>query len=330
MKSGSDRLMISVNGGLRRSRRWSTGNRVGSQPPRSCLAVLMILACLLAVAPFPAAAFGQGSPDPGHLGTLLPDRLPGKPDEQQAIRKDLTALMLGYARHIAGIEVDAAEKVFLITKNRTRIEYDDGRPKTFEERLANPDLQDTLSQIYTPGEIDGAIPEGHDPGRFRVQGLFEAVYGSSHKEVKANLVQVAFCGRQVAFNSRNGASKALERVGRELASLIKEKPALSKYVLPPAGTYNRRHIAGTSRLSPHAFGIAIDLNPRFGAYWRNHGNQTDTLTLRREYPAAIVDIFEKHGFIWGGKWDHFDLMHFEYRPELLAKAKLMNAGSQRP
>jgi hypothetical protein len=30
-----------------------------------------------------------------------------------------------------------------------------------------------------------------------------------------------------------------------------------------------------------------------------------------------VDIFERHGFIWGGKWGHFDTMHFEYRPELL-------------
>jgi hypothetical protein len=34
-------------------------------------------------------------------------------------------------------------------------------------------------------------------------------------------------------------------------------------------------------------------------------------------PEEIVAIFEKHGFIWGGKWYHFDTMHFEYRPELL-------------
>jgi hypothetical protein len=31
----------------------------------------------------------------------------------------------------------------------------------------------------------------------------------------------------------------------------------------------------------------------------------------------IVAIFERHGFIWGGRWSHFDTMHFEYRPELL-------------
>jgi hypothetical protein len=30
-----------------------------------------------------------------------------------------------------------------------------------------------------------------------------------------------------------------------------------------------------------------------------------------------VEVFERHGFIWGGKWNHYDTMHFEYRPELL-------------
>ncbi|MGC1959145.1 MAG: M15 family metallopeptidase, partial [Pseudolabrys sp.] len=39
---------------------------------------------------------------------------------------------------------------------------------------------------------------------------------------------------------------------------------------------------------------------------------------RNRIPIEIVRIFEKQGFIWGGYWYHFDTMHFEYRPELLA------------
>ncbi len=35
-----------------------------------------------------------------------------------------------------------------------------------------------------------------------------------------------------------------------------------------------------------------------------------------QIPMEIVRIFEKHGFIWGGRWHHYDTMHFEYRPEL--------------
>jgi len=36
---------------------------------------------------------------------------------------------------------------------------------------------------------------------------------------------------------------------------------------------------------------------------------------------AIGEIFERNGFIRGAKWYHFDSMHFEYRPELIALAR---------
>jgi hypothetical protein len=38
---------------------------------------------------------------------------------------------------------------------------------------------------------------------------------------------------------------------------------------------------------------------------------------KNQIPLEIVKIFEKYGFIWGGRWYHYDTMHFEYRPELL-------------
>ena len=49
--------------------------------------------------------------------------------------------------------------------------------------------------------------------------------------------------------------------------------------------------------------------------------------LRNNYPQEIVELFEKHGFIWGGKWSHFDLMHFEYRPELLRKWRMVRGDA---
>ena len=45
--------------------------------------------------------------------------------------------------------------------------------------------------------------------------------------------------------------------------------------------------------------------------------KVDRLTRSLADFAKIVEIFERHGFIWGGKWYHYDTMHFEYRPELL-------------
>ena len=41
------------------------------------------------------------------------------------------------------------------------------------------------------------------------------------------------------------------------------------------------------------------------------------LSQRWMPPKAVVDIFEQHGFVWGGKWVLWDTIHFEYRPELL-------------
>ncbi|MCK5249849.1 MAG: M15 family metallopeptidase, partial [Spirochaetaceae bacterium] len=39
-------------------------------------------------------------------------------------------------------------------------------------------------------------------------------------------------------------------------------------------------------------------------------------------PEAVVEAFEKNGFIWGGKWFLFDQIHFEYRPELIILGQL--------
>ena len=94
---------------------------------------------------------------------------------------------------------------------------------------------------------------------------------------------------------------------------------LSSWIRHLGGTYTWRKIAGEARLSPHSFGMASDLNPNKGPYWRWSGGSShpDQAT----YPRAIVELFEQNGFIWGGKWREYDLMLFEYRPEIICQAK---------
>jgi len=67
-----------------------------------------------------------------------------------------------------------------------------------------------------------------------------------------------------------------------------------------AGCYYPRFIAGTTRLSNHSFGLALDLNVP--------GNQRGTVG---EMDRFVVQIFEKWGFTWGGHWRYTDPMHFE-------------------
>ena len=67
-----------------------------------------------------------------------------------------------------------------------------------------------------------------------------------------------------------------------------------------AGCYYPRFIAGTTSLSNHAFGIAVDLNVP--------GNQRGTVG---QMDRTVVAIFKRWGFAWGGDWRYTDPMHFE-------------------
>ena len=67
-----------------------------------------------------------------------------------------------------------------------------------------------------------------------------------------------------------------------------------------AGCYNPRFIAGSTTLSNHAFGLALDLNVP--------GNQRGTVG---EIDRGVVAIFQHWGFTWGGDWRYTDPMHFE-------------------
>jgi hypothetical protein len=89
---------------------------------------------------------------------------------------------------------------------------------------------------------------------------------------------------------------------------------LGRFLRKLAGGFAARKIAGTERTSAHAFGIAIDLDKSLSDYWR--WQKRKPLRWRNRFPQAIVDAFEAEGFIWGGRWYHYDTMHFEYRPEL--------------
>lgn len=274
----------------------------------------------------PYQAFGPGMAAAGE--TISPaaaksiQELPA-PYNKSEVHNDLKALLAAYRDDCTRVEV-TNNRLLVILRLNQRLIYDDGRPKSPAEKLDQPDLQDMLSQPYPLGRVSQPIQPDLDPGRFRVGAFFAAVYGASPKEVQNNLVPVNFCGQRVFFNKKNGAAQALAAVGLELQELLQRRPELRQYIFPLGGLFNWRPIAGTERLSPHGWGIAIDLNPKKGAYWRGSRNMAAaaSLQLQQGFPFEIVEIFERHGFIWGGKWWHYDLMHFEYRPELINKAKL--------
>jgi hypothetical protein len=224
-------------------------------------------------------------------------------------------LLAAYPDHLERIEGN-----MLVWRDGTHMPLDDGKgEKVFEDWLNAPDIEDTLSVKYPRGDASPPAKD-IDPGRARNEAFFNKVYGDCRNgEVSKNLVSIVWLpskkGQRLAFNKVNGAAAALDAVSRELDQLPER---FDTYLFPSGGTYNCRVIAGTSRLSAHSHAIAIDIALRHTDYWRQTKPGKDgTYAHKNKIPMEIVRIFEKHGFIWGGKWHHYDTMHFEYRPELL-------------
>lgn len=91
-------------------------------------------------------------------------------------------------------------------------------------------------------------------------------------------------------------------------------------------SYCHRYIRYTKKLSPHSFGICIDINPKYNPCVRlnedgsiksifpKNGEKYADRNLLTPYTITpeVVSIFKKYGFEWGGDWeDKKDYHHFE-------------------
>jgi hypothetical protein len=240
--------------------------------------------------------------------------------EPQERHPDVATLIKAYPAFLDRIDGND-----LVWKDGTRMPIDDDKgAKPFEVMLDAPNIKDMFAMIYPAGD-NGLAPEvNFDPGRIRYLPLFTKMYGDCRK---TNLVtgagEVVWLrkkyGKTIKFSKINGAAAQLQKVSDELDQL---PDRLLEYLRPLQGTFNCRPIAGTDRPSAHGLGIAIDLAEAHSHYWLwSKPDASGRVLYKNELPWEIVRIFEKHGFIWGGKWYHYDTMHFEYRPEIILNAK---------
>lgn len=195
--------------------------------------------------------------------------------------------------------------------------YDDGKSKSFEEKLDHSDIEDMFSLTYSLAEKPEYL---QDAGRSRCEPFFKKMYGSSKAEVRKQLVSVPWFGKSVKFTKVNGAADQLRKVAQEIE---RDYPEMKKY-MASSGTFVWRKVTGAQRLSSHSYGIAIDIGVPFSDYWQwAYGKVAETAQIgyKNKIPLEIVRVFEKHGFVWGGRWYHFDTMHFEYRPEIVYYSK---------
>ena len=91
--------------------------------------------------------------------------------------------------------------------------------------------------------------------------------------------------------------------------------------------FNYRVVEGSTKLSKHAYGLAVDINPFYNPYVRY--NKDGSLHIDPEGSEAYADrsasfpykidendlclkLFKEHGFTWGGDWNSMkDYQHFQ-------------------
>lgn len=78
--------------------------------------------------------------------------------------------------------------------------------------------------------------------------------------------------------------------------------------------FNFRFVSGSTKLSDHAIGLAIDINPKLNPWihpsalniFKYDPNVEGTITE----DSDVVKIFKKFGWSWGGDWRNPDYQHF--------------------
>lgn len=231
---------------------------------------------------------------------------------QSSIPKELQALKKVYSSQILSVD-----SVSIVLKSGKRILFSDTSKKILDDdgMPIKATLQDQMSVEYFKGRLRAKPLMNYDPGRMRCEDFFNEIYGKSESVVRKNCVEVKWIdGTSMLLTTINGVDKHLRTIIEELKSL---PPSFRKFLVKPGGSLASRNIAGTLRKSAHSYGIAIDINVSLSDYWRNTTKGADRIiSYKNKIPFEIVSVFEKHGFIWGGKWYHYDTMHFEFRPEL--------------
>lgn len=91
--------------------------------------------------------------------------------------------------------------------------------------------------------------------------------------------------------------------------------------------FNYRTIAGSSKLSNHSYGMAIDLNPLYNPYVKTaadgsvfcqpqggyaYADRTREFAYKIDKEDLAYQLFTQAGFTWGGNWNSVkDYQHFE-------------------
>ena len=201
-----------------------------------------------------------------------------------------------------GAELDVPEDNALIIST-LKTSPQSVRPKV--ARILDPDTSIQLLDAVTrfgldPGATQTAIPTGGSVAQ-AVGSFSYTVLGGGRIAPDSAWVRENIRTEQVPILGTVTCHKVVLPQLRAALTDVRDT-GLTDAIHPRefAGCYYPRFIAGSTSLSNHSFGIALDLNVP--------GNQRGTAG---EMDRGVVAIFKRWGFGWGGDWNYTDPMHFE-------------------
>ncbi len=239
-------------------------------------------------------------------------------------------------------------KIKITYQNRNSILYwADAKFLPLEE-LSQKELYSSLLYHY-PNEISNpknftqediekikkfSNQKNRSEGKGTPQFLYNLIYDiETRAKTEQHIKSFIFLNRK--SNPHEAIHKKLDDIQKEIFEKAKTDSEVNSFLekLDSADSYAWRVISDSGNRSVHSMGLAIDVLPKgwqqknlYWAWRRDIDPQNwMLLDLDRRWmpPQKVIEIFESHGFIWGGKWIIWDNMHFEYRPEIILYNKFL-------
>lgn len=293
---------------------------------RPSLIILLVIAGVGAAAPTLRARLSSTGVE-GPTPSVLPLR-GGDPFSDPRV----IALEETWGALIDSLTLVEGEVVFVVRGEP--IHFQDGRMLS-PRRLRYAHRFDPIFYDYPLGPLTEPPPLLEDP--VRSTDLLEQLFGRTEPYIREHGRSSRFLDHRVFVNEV--CREPLARVEEEIREAARTDPAVAAWVdgLEIVYSFEDKEVAGSASRSYHAFGLALDLIPtsygRRQVYWkwsRVYDRQWYRIPVSRRYspPQPVIEAFEHHGFVWGGKWSHFDTIHFEYRPEILRYNELLAEAAQ--
>lgn len=241
--------------------------------------------------------------------------------------KSIHSLVESYKDYIDNVEILNDDVVFKI--NGDTLFYCDGKML----RKSNLDKKESFTSIMYkyPGEqedIELINNRYSTPGS---SDFTDVLFGTNTTEIREQCKWVPFLDHAAFMNLI--CADELAEVEKEILKKSENSPEIRKFIseLKIIYSFKRRNVSSGFSQSYHSYGLALDLVPNSynekAVFWKwtwvsNKCWHLLPMNRRWSPPVAVIEAFENHGFIWGGKWFRYDNIHFEYRPEILEYNKI--------